>query len=89
MGLCGESLEDESGLHGPKYAEFDTKLARSPHREEARSAFNTGRERRLSGSSPAAGRCHRGNSHSAEPAPDYGPEPGTGRGAPSIAPANR
>ena len=45
--------------------------------------------RRLSGSSPAAGRCHPGNSHSAAATPDSGSEPDTGRGAPLIAPADR
>ena len=37
----------------------------------------------------AAGRCHHGNSRSAELAPDSGPEQDTGRGARRIHPANR
>ena len=39
--------------------------------------------------SPAAGRCHLGNSHSADTAPDYGPEQDTGRGDPRIYAADR
>ena len=39
---------------------------------------------------PRAGRPqHRGNGHSADQTPDYGPEPDTGRGAPRTPPANR
>ena len=45
--------------------------------------------RRLSGSSPAAGRCHHGNSHSAATAPDYGPEQDTGRRAPDAGALDR
>ena len=33
--------------------------------------------------------CHCGNGHSGATAPDYGPEPDTGRGAPRIYTANR
>ena len=38
---------------------------------------------------PQRGRCHRGNSHGAATAPDYGPEQDTVRGAPRIPTANR
>ena len=44
---------------------------------------------RLPARASPAGRCYRGNNHSAAPAPDSGPASDSGQGAPRIALADR